>query len=701
MNSAIIKENLKSRIINQYPLFKIFDIQRINKLLFLRLLLFALLFSTAFKTQSQSDCTDDLSKKTIKLIEEGQNRKYLIREQIDFFKEALEIDESCLECKFQLGLLYFEKAKRGSGSYTNSTNYFRELVAQCPTYHSDAWYYLGLIAYGQQDYQEAALAFNEYIHFPPDDASKFSKDADIKYDDVKEVIAEIEFFAEFYGNPVPFEPEVVKYVSTKGDEYLPMISPDNEIIFYTAKFNKKAKGDLFAKEIELFMWSKRPEIDAEFEVGEAMSQPFNLGDNYGGVSISVNNKELYVTVCKPRSDGYNDCDIYVSRFEKTFDERFDSWDWGWSELENLGPNINTNDGWEAQPSITADGNTLYYATAREASINHSIDIYTSKRQADGTWGKAQPIKANINTSGNEKSPFIHSDSKTLYFSSDGRKGAGGYDIYYTHQDTAGNWSEPKNIGYPINSEKDEHGLIVSTDGKTAYYSTNRLQGIGGYDIYRFAMPVDAKPENVILIKGQIKDADDFDIEATKITIKNLQTKAITDVEIDMDDGKYAIVLNTQQNDYLLQIEKEDVAFEAHVFMSSNSEKIGVVSIDFDPETIEVGTDYVINDIKYATNSADINESSKWVLDAFADYLIRYPNLKVMILGHTDNVGDKLANYALSAARAFTVKEYLQSKGVSAARVDFKGYGETKPIATNKTPEGRALNRRTEFRILEK
>jgi outer membrane protein OmpA-like peptidoglycan-associated protein/tetratricopeptide (TPR) repeat protein len=701
MNFVIVKKNLKSKFIDQYPLFKIFDIQRINELSLLRLLLFALLFSIAFKTQSQDDCTDDLSKKITKLIDEGNNRKYLIREQIDFFKEALEIDESCLECKFQLGLLYFEKAKGGSGSYTNSTNYFHELVAQCPTYHSDAWYYLGLTAYGQQDYEEALKAFNEYIHFPPDDASKFSKNSDKKYDDVKEVIEEIEFFAEFYGNPVPFEPEVVMNVSTKGDEYLPMISPDNELIFYTGKYNKKAKGDLFAKEIELFMWSKRPELDAEFEEGEAMDQPFNLGDNYGGVSISINNKELYVTVCKPRSDGYNDCDIYVTRFEETFDEKYGSWDWGWSELENLGPNINTNDGWEAQPSITADGNTLYYATAREASINHSIDIYVSERQADGTWGKSHPIKANINTSGNEKSPFIHSDSKTLYFSSDGRLGAGGYDIYYTRQDTVGNWSEPINIGHPINSEKDEHGLIVSTDGRTAYYSTNRLEGIGGFDIYRFAMPVEAKPENVILIKGEIKEADEFDIEATKITIKNLQTEAIREVDINMDDGKYAVVINIERNDYLLQIEKEEAAFEAFVFTSVHSEKVGVANIDFDPETIEIGTDYVINDIYYATNSADVDKSSLWVLDAFADYLIRYPNLKVMILGHTDDVGDKLANYALSADRAFTVIEYLQSKGVPTGRVDFKGYGETKPIATNKTPEGRALNRRTEFRILEK
>ena len=686
---------------NSYSLIKQFINQRIHKQTLLSILFFVILCLSIDILHAQEDCTDDLDKKTLKLVEEGKNRKYLRREQIGYLKEALEIEESCLECKFELGMLYFKQAETGSGSYSKSTIYFKELVAQCPTYHSDAWYYIGLIAYSRQDYDEALMAFNKYIHFSPDDASKFSKDSDKKYDDVKEVIDEIEFYAEFYGNPVPFEPELVRNVSTKGDEYLPMISPDNEIIFYTGKYFKKAKGDLFKKEIELFMWSKRSEITSEFGVGEALSQPFNLGDNYGGVSISVNNKELYVTVCKPRSDGYNDCDIYVSRFEKTFDEKYGSWDWGWSELENLGPNINTNDGWEAQPSITSDGNTLYFATAREASIKHSIDIFYSNRQPDGSWGKAHPMEWKINTRGNEKSPFIHSDSKTLYFSCDSRLGAGGYDIFYTKQDSSGNWSLPRNIGFPINSDKDEHGLIVSTDGKTAYYSTNSLQGIGGYDIYRFAIPVEAKPENVILVKGEIIDVDDFDLQATKITLKNLQTQAISEIEIDQDDGKYAVMLNIEKNDYLLQIEKEDAAFEARVFTSVHSESKSVVHFDFEPEFLEIGSDYVINDIYYETNQANIDESSKWMLDAFADYLIRYPNLKVMILGHTDNVGDELANYALSADRSFTVKEFLESKGVPAGRIDFKGYGEISPIATNDTPKGRALNRRTEFRIIDK
>ena len=181
-------------------------------------LLIALFFSF-LAVSAQDECEDnDLSKKTLKLLEEGKTRKYLIREQISFLNEALELDENCLECKFELGKLYFEKADRGNDSFTKSYNTFLGLVSQCPDYHSDAWYYLGVISYGNKDYKTAAEQFEKYIHFPVDDTKKFSKDSDKKYDDVKEILPEIKFYADFYGNPVNFSPELVKNVSTRWDE---------------------------------------------------------------------------------------------------------------------------------------------------------------------------------------------------------------------------------------------------------------------------------------------------------------------------------------------------------------------------------------------------------------------------------------------------------------------------------------------------
>lgn len=663
-------------------------------------LFFAFIFLFNNINFSQEACEQDLSSKTLKLLEKGKSKKHPRNERMGYLNEALEIDENCLECMFILGIDYFKKAKSSSASYKPSENNFKELIRLCPNYHSDPYYYLGVIYYGRSNYGEALKYFELFVQFPLDDDSKFSKDYEKNYDDVKEVIRELEFKASFYGNPVPFEPNKVAHISTSADEYLPTMSPDNEIIFFTRKSLKKAKGDLFSKEIEELTIGRRIDSYSNFDEGFAMEAPFNLGDNYGGVSLSIDNKEMFITVCKPRMDGYNNCDIYVTHYEKYFDESMMTWDWGWSELENLGPNVNTPDGWEAQPTISGDGKTLYFATARESSIDHSIDIFKSNRNPDGSWSEAVSMGSKINTRGNEKSPFIHSDSKTLYFSCDSRPGAGGYDIYYLRLQKDSTWSKAVNIGYPINTDKDEHGLIVSTDGKKAYYASNNIQGHGGYDIYRFDLPPEAKPDNIVLLKGEVDRSEDEYIEDIKVTLKNVQTKKVSEVKLDKDDGKFAVVINVSESDFVLEIEKEGAPFEARVFTKADS-TIAVSKIDYKPKLLSVGEEYVINDIHYPSNSSDFDRASEIMLEAFADYLIKHPKIKVIIQGHTDNIGDELANYALSADRAFTVKLFLEDRSVAEKRIEFKGLGENEPIASNDSEAGRALNRRTTFKVLAK
>ncbi len=664
------------------------------------ILFLSFVFFTSVPFFGQEECEQDLNSKTIKLLEKGKSKNNSRQERIDYLEEAIEIDENCLECNYLIGIDYFKKAKSGIGSYNSSEESFKRVIEICPYYHSDPYYYLGIIYYGRNNEELALKYFKEYLSFPTDDPEKFSKDQEKNYEDVKEVVKDLEFNVSFYGNPVAFNPVKVNKISTPADEYLPTLSPDNEIIFITRKSMKKAKGDLFAREIEELTWARRMDSQSDFDEGFALEAPFNLGDNYGGVSLSINNKEMFVTVCKPRTDGYNNCDIFVSHFEKTFDDKSLNWDWGWSELENLGPNINTPDGWEAQPSVSGDGMTLYFATARESSKEHSIDLFYSERNPDHSWSEAKPIKGSINTKANEKSPFIHSDSKTLYFSSDGRKGAGAYDIYYTRFQKDSTWSEPANIGYPINSDKDEHGLIVSTDGISAYYASNQIQGHGGYDIYQFELPKEAKPEAIVLLKGEVDRTESDNVEDIKVTVKNVQTQKVKEVALDKDDGKFTIVMNVEENDFIVEIEKEGAPFDAHVFTNEDSYEV-IPVIEYKPVELTINEEYVINDIHYNSNSADFDKASGIMLTAFAEYLKKNPSIKVIIQGHTDNIGDELANYALSADRAFTVKQFLESKGIAERRIDFKGLGETVPVATNDTEQGRALNRRTTFKVVAK
>ncbi|NNK80548.1 MAG: OmpA family protein [Flavobacteriales bacterium] len=526
-----------------------------------------------------------------------------------------------------------------------------------------------------------------------------------KIADVETVIEEVRFNAELFGNPVPFNPAKVNGVSGAWDEYLPMLSPDNENLFFTRKYNKKAKGDLYGREVEEFTASSREGVNSEFDSGKALPRPFNLGDNYGGASISVNNREMYVTVCKPDASGYTNCDIYVTRFSKTLDEKTGKEEYAWSELKNLGGGVNTKDGWEAQPSLSADANTLYFATARETSTENSeggksIDIYYSLRGKDGNWGKARSIGDVINGPGNEKSPFMHGDSRTLYFSSDGLMGVGGYDIFYSRIEDDGQWSLPKNIGVPINTSEDEHGLIVSTDGSLAYYASNKIAGSQGFDIYRFDMPEPARPDKVILVRGEVKDDRGQVVEDARIELNYLDSKKVEKVELSSDDGYYAAIINVEKEPVVMTIEKEDHAFEARLFTEEDANEV-IAEVDLLIEEVSVGRSYAINDINYRSNSADMDVNSKLVLDQFVDYLKRNPNLHISIHGHTDNVGNESDNLTLSTERAFEVMSYLQERGIPGSSLSFKGFGASKPIADNSTAEGRALNRRTEFIIESK
>jgi outer membrane protein OmpA-like peptidoglycan-associated protein len=429
-----------------------------------------------------------------------------------------------------------------------------------------------------------------------------------------------------------------------------------------------------------------------------------VGDNYGGVSLSVDNSEMIVTVCRPGKMGYNNCDLYRTTWQLLYNERTGLEDYQWGELENLGPEINTDDGWEAQPSLSADGQTLFFATARENSTpdangNPTIDIYYAKRGPDGKWGQAQSVGQTINSAGQEKSPFMHTDSKTLYFSATGRPGAGGYDIYYTRQQEDGSWTEPKNIGVPINTAEDEHGLIVSTDGKQAYYASKGVRGARGLDVISFEMPEKARPEKVLLVKGEMLDEQGEIVADAKVELHYAESKRVEKVPVNETTGAYVAVINVEREDVVMTIEKEGHAFEAHVYTKESAEESnGVAELKSEVKPLVVGSPYTIHDIFYATNSAEIDSKSKLVLTQFANYLNRNPSMRVEIAGHTDNRGDTEMNMLLSQERAFEVKKHLESLGVAGSRLEYKGYGPTRPVADNSTEQGRAQNRRTEFII---
>lgn len=653
----------------------------------------------------QDACDYVPGKKAAKLLEQAADKKkYKSEQRRAFLEKALDEEEDCLPCLQKLGVSEFKLAKRSGAGFGISESYLSDLIEKCPDYHSEPYYYLGAIAYANQDYENALKHFDYFIHFPDDSPEKYGRDYDKKYAEVEEVIPFVEFYRDFNKNKGVMKPEAVLGVSSVKDEYLPALSPDAEIMFYTRKFTKKAKGDLVGREVEEFTWSLRPDLNGTFDEGEALPEPFNKGDNYGGASISVDNKELFIAKKNPVEGNAQNVDIFVTRYEFVFDEKEGKEVYKWSPLEDLGENINTTDGWESQPSLSGDGQTLYFATVRaetqkEGNDNPDTDIYYATRQKDGSWGKAKSLEG-INTPFQEKSPFMHSDSHTLYFASDRKPGGGGYDLWFTRQQEDGTWSRPKNIGAPINTDQDEHGMIVSADGEKAYYASRNVRGSKGMDIYSFELPEEAKPEKVMILKGTVQsNSGSVPTDAT-VDIKYIDSKKAEKIKVSQDDGRYAAVVTLKEkSDVVVQVSGEDVAFNTHLVVNKEEEvQPDVVKMDLKQEKTSKNKPFLIPDIFYRTSSSEINRESKIILDEFAAYLEANPKLKIEIRGHTDNAGSDSDNLALSMDRAFEVKGYLEQKGIAGQRIQAKGYGETKPVADNSTASGRAQNRRTEFVI---
>jgi outer membrane protein OmpA-like peptidoglycan-associated protein len=323
------------------------------------------------------------------------------------------------------------------------------------------------------------------------------------------------------------------------------------------------------------------------------------------------------------------------------------------------------------------------------------------RDENGTWMKAVPFYE-ANTPGKDKSPFFHQDGETFYFvssSTKDRKGFGGLDIFYMRREN-GKWTKPKNIGSPINTEGDEIGLFVSTDGKKAYYSGRNQSD---WNIFSFDLYEEARPKEVVILKGELKDENGKPVTDAKIEINYTQSGESETIKVNGDDGKYAAVIKadkTSSQDILITASKEGHSFEAQLIQKENltPEKITVKAEPLKIEKIKEGSSFEIENLLFASGSTELMEKSKIILNGFARYLQQNPSIQIEIQGHTDDLGDDATNLKLSENRCKTVFDYLISKGVEKSTISFKGYGETKPKVPNTSDENRAKNRRTEVKI---
>ncbi|MCH7535139.1 MAG: OmpA family protein [Bacteroidetes bacterium] len=661
-------------------------------------------FGTPDKEEENS-CGHKPDKQARKLFEK-MDRRLSVRDKIQMAEQVLELDSQYLEVNLKLADWTLIHHNRQNKSHQKPLELYIKIIDMCPTYHSNPYYMAGDISFGKEDYENAIKYLESFVRFREEGDEKYLSDGKYKENrkEANRMILESKFYMFQFANPMPFDPVIVEGVSSAASEVFSIIAPDGESIYYTRKFNKRTKNLQHAMEVEEL--TKSEVENGKFNKGAAMVSPFNEDGNCGAASISIDNKEMFLAICNNEKG----CDIYVSRLvynPKILDVE-------WTKPEALGEEINTKQ-WESQPSVSGNGNELYFSRATKDNGN---DIFKSTRDSAGNWQEAVNIGDPINTPGNDKTPFIHPDGVTLYFSSsdhvtgnypnevrhEGHLGLGGYDLFFSKYNAKDStWSEPKNLGYPINSENNEYGFYVSTDGYKGYFSSDRFQGIGRLDVYSFDLYEGARPEKVLFLKGKLRDENGKPIKNASLELKGVRSDTIIPIDVDTLDGAYAMVMKLQEEDedFILSVKGEGIAFNTRFISVKDSSFRSPATIDFNVKPLKVGEAYRLNDIYFETDSAALTEESKFVISEFINYLKENESVHIGIYGHTDSIGDKDHNRELSGLRAKEVNDYIVEEGIDQQRLTYQGMGQSQPIESNKTPEGRARNRRTEFVIVSK
>ncbi|MEM8965706.1 MAG: OmpA family protein [Bacteroidota bacterium] len=680
------------------------------------LLAFSCIFSAALLAQENNQ---QVAKEFVEIGDEIYFVQKAPEQAKEMYIQAAQLDPNNIKANYMAGTTISETINKGE-----ATPYFQQVYQLDADYKFDLLYSIARSYQYGLEFEDAIDYYNLYLE-------KLEQDKDYRGEDkipenqVKRRIYECKNGQEFIANERNF---IIKNIggsiNSNSLDYAPVINADETMMIFTSRrkednLNENVYDDNFAYEDIFISYKENGKWGPAKNIGETVNTLYFESN----LALSADGKQLYVY----RDE--NNGDIYVS------DQRSDG---SWSEPKPVSDNINSSYS-ENSVTISPDGQTIYFSSDRPGGFG-GLDLYKCEKDRRGEWGKVTNLGETVNTPYDEDGVFMDFDGKTLYFSSRGRKGMGGYDIFKSvYKAENDSWNDPVNLGYPINTPDDDIFFVSTKDGKRGYFATVRNDGVGYLDIYMVEIPdqteqladklnkksgkqltdegglanrnlgkvnqQESNPLQPVQLLLKVEDATTQQALDAKVSLKGGdQNETLTSQKV--AEGIYRFdIQNNQTVEYVLAVEKSGYIYKnvkVSIPPMANKPQEFRKKVTLDPVK-QVATDYrmVLDFVYFDFNSARLKEESQDELNRLKSFLEENSGVRIEIAGHTDNIGSATYNKVLSQKRAQAIVDYLTTQGIPSERITAQGYGETDPIASNDDEaEGRELNRRVEMRVLE-
>ncbi|MCV9385869.1 OmpA family protein [Reichenbachiella ulvae] len=616
----------------------------------------------------------------------------------------------------------FKNAYRGGisdykkGDYKGAVENFQEALKYRST-HENSWYYAGLSFVADQNPDRAIYCFKKLESINPDYNPMLYKHIADAYVNMEQLSKAQDYYQKFYDmtpdepkematkhlakNRIEYakrspeirassnsteQPKPLTKVNSELHDYTPQVNPTGTRLYFTSVrqggfdyIKDSSRLTNFGEDVYFSSFENN-----EWQEPELMPEPINsMSDDFGSSFTGDGLTMVYVRCGREESIG--GCDLYISYFENG----------KWTEPKNMG-NVVNSEAWDSQPTISSDGTRIIFSSTRDGGYGDS-DLYMTTLNQYGQWGIPCNLGSIVNTPLSDKSPYLASDGKSLYYASEGHPGYGQSDIFYSLFENE-KWGIPINVGAPINSSGDDTNFSISASGM-GYFASSRLDE-GNFDIFEMELPDHLKPKPSVVVQGIVANANNSAPIGAVVLVEDLETGELIALNKSNDEtGEYLIVLPAGRS-YSVSATKEGYFFYSQSFDLPEDASYAEIEKDILLEPIEKGTKVVLNNIFFESGRAELKPISYVELNKAVQLLKDNESMVIEVGGYTDNVGAEDANQRLSQARANAVVDYMVLAGIEQSRLQSKGYGESNPIADNSTPEGRTANRRTEFVIVE-